>query len=44
MNELRFISQRPPWRQKLKFDEENRCYLISQYNKEKWLVNFKNSP
>jgi hypothetical protein len=37
MNDLRFFSQRPPWRE-LKFDEENKCYLISQFNRERWLV------
>lgn len=37
MNDLRFLSQRPPYRE-LKFDEENKCYLISQYNRERWLV------
>ena len=37
MNDLRFFSQRPPWRE-LKFDEEHRCYLIPQYSRDKWLV------
>lgn len=37
MRDLRFFSQRPPWRE-LKFDEEQNCYLIPQYGRDKWLV------
>jgi len=37
MNELRFFSQQPPWRE-LKFDEDNNCYIIPQYSRDGWLV------